>query len=559
MKELRIFGPPGTGKTTRLATEEIPRAVKHFGADKILVTSFTKAAAREIATKPSRITGESIFVEPANVGTLHSLCYHQLGGPVIAETMKEEWNAAYPGYRMVVSARGAIIDNGIDEHVKSDYGDELLGKLNIARARLVPGEKWSAELRRFDDKWTHFKRLHKARDFTDLIENAVTSVYYPPNDVKVIFLDEAQDFTALQFKLIRQWARHVDLLVLCGDDDQAQYQFCGADPDTFLTPPIDDKYKRILTQSYRVPRKILMHANCFIKRVRHREPKEYNPRADKITGKVVDGNIRRLNGNYKRPEDYVDEIINTTDHGKTAMVLASCSYMIDPVKKVLKEMGVPFHNPYRRHRGDWNPLIQSRNGNFSPADVFLNFLDCGVDAPYWNAHQLISWAGYLRVGENGLIYKQAKIILKAVREDLARDIQGLHSTRNLLHQVLSPNAIEPALNRDVNWLMDNIQKKSVGALKYAKKVFDQYGMDGLTRAPRITIGTIHSVKGGEADCVFLHPDISSKARQASLFYREASDALIRMFYVGMTRARDELILTDPVRRKSRKRLYVDLS
>ena len=559
MKELRIFGPPGTGKTTRLATEEIPKAVDKFGPDKTLVTSFTKAAAREIATKPSRITGESIFVEPGNVGTLHSLCYHQLGGPVIAETMKEEWNTAYPGCRMVVSARGAIIDNGIDEHVKSEYGDELLGKLNIARARLIPKKKWSSELRRFEKKWAHFKKLSRMMDFTDLIENAIHSVHYPPNDAKVIFVDEAQDFTALQFKLIRRWARHVDWLVLCGDDDQCQYQFCGADPDMFLNPPVDDKYKRILTQSFRVPRKILLHANAFIKNVRNREPKDYQPRVDKIAGKVVDGNIRRLNSNYKRPEGYIDEIIEISDSGKTAMVLASCSYIIDPVKKVLKDKGVPFHNPYRRRRGDWNPLIQSRNGNFSPANVLLNFLDCGVDTPYWNAHQLISWADNLRVGETGLIYKQGKAILKAVREDLAKQISGLHSTQNMLHQILSPNAIEPALNRDVSWLMDNIQQKSVGALKYAEKVFEQYGMDGLTKPPKIILGTIHSVKGGEADCVFLHPDISSKARRASLLSREASDALIRMFYVGMTRAREDLILIDPVRRKSRRRLYMDLS
>ena len=52
MEEFRIFGPPGTGKTSRLATRDVPRAVERFGPEKVMLTSFTRAAAAEIAKIP---------------------------------------------------------------------------------------------------------------------------------------------------------------------------------------------------------------------------------------------------------------------------------------------------------------------------------------------------------------------------------------------------------------------------------------------------------------------------------------------------------------------------
>ena len=76
MKEYRIFGPPGTGKTTRLATKSIPRAVEEFGPDRVVVASFTKGAAREIASR-------DIEVREDHVGTIHALCYRALGNPTI--------------------------------------------------------------------------------------------------------------------------------------------------------------------------------------------------------------------------------------------------------------------------------------------------------------------------------------------------------------------------------------------------------------------------------------------------------------------------------------------
>jgi superfamily I DNA/RNA helicase len=64
----------------------------------------------------------------------------------------------------------------------------------------------------------------------------------------------------------------------------------------------------------------------------------------------------------------------------------------------------------------------------------------------------------------------------------------------------------------------------------------------LVDEPRVIVGTIHSVKGGEADIVYLFPDLS-KAGDAQYQQRGTPrDSVIRLFYVGVTRARETLYL-----------------
>ena len=71
--EYRIFGPPGTGKTTHV-TRQIRNAADKYGANAVLVTNFSRTAAAELISR-------DLPVSPDRVGTLHSHCYHALGGP----------------------------------------------------------------------------------------------------------------------------------------------------------------------------------------------------------------------------------------------------------------------------------------------------------------------------------------------------------------------------------------------------------------------------------------------------------------------------------------------
>ena len=64
----------------------------------------------------------------------------------------------------------------------------------------------------------------------------------------------------------------------------------------------------------------------------------------------------------------------------------------------------------------------------------------------------------------------------------------------------------------------------------------------------VVVGTIHSVKGGEADDVIIFPDISLAGQREVEASSDGRDAAIRQFYVGMTRARERLIICNPAGR-----------
>jgi len=558
MKELRIFGPPGTGKSTRLATEEIPNAVRKFGTDKVVVTSFTKAGAQTIATKQSFLTGRPIPVERQNVGTLHALCYRQLGNPEIAEKHIKEWNATHPQYEMIEKDFGSLDEggmghgdlNGIEN--KQD-GHQLLNALNILRAKMIDQRYWPHTVLKFAHTWGEFKKEANCMDFTDLIETAIRNLPYAPGRPNVIFVDEAQDFTRLQLELVRSWGHQAKWIVLVGDDDQTIYSFAGATPDAFLNPPIDNKFKRVLDQSYRVPRAVFERAMKIVNKISVREPKEYKPRN-------AEGTIRISDEKFTNPQVAINEAKEYIADGKTVMFLASCAYMLEPLKRTLKEQGLPFCNPYRLTRGDWNPL-QTGSTKVTARDLLVNFLSCGTDGDYWDIRQLVSWAQYLKVKEGGLIRKQGKAGIKALKQAIADAEQGIHTARNVLSQLLTAEAVMPALNRDIDWLYANLLAARQPALDYPIHVYKQFGEKAVKDKPKIIIGTIHSVKGGEADIVYLFPDISYQARKelnAGANIIQKRDEIYRLFYVAMTRAKEELVIMSPSIQKGGGYHFVEL-
>ena len=466
MKEYHIYGSPGCGKTTRLATQSIPEAVKRYGSDKVVVVSFTRAAAREIANRQDS-------VNPEHVGTLHALCYRGLKSPVIAETKVKEWNAQFPAYAVKAIKNGLHAGGGVEFTASNSEGDRLLQEYNLNRNKLIPKQQWSPTLRSFAEKWESWKQEKGYFDFTDLIERALYDRPYPPNNARVLIVDEAQDLTPLQLKLIRSWGQHCDYLVLAGDDDQTIYSFSGASPDVFLKANVDESNKIILNQSYRLPRKVYDVAMRHVQQISHRQPKEYNPTD-------TEGFFSVSAANYKTPDLAVFEAIEHVKQGKTVMFLVSCRYMLNRTIVVLKQQGVPFHNPYRHEEYSWNPLRVGKEVS-TTSDIVRNFLDTGIDKPYWNAAQFLKWVTSLKdevltdAGRKGL-----KLVQKAIDEQIA----GLYTVREVLHQILIPDAIEHALNRDIEWLKNNVKNKHRNALGYPLKVYEKYGMDGLSIGPK---------------------------------------------------------------------------
>jgi len=440
----------------------------------------------------------------------------------------------------------------------------LFNTIKIRRNRMTPLKFWQPDQKIFHEKWTQFKQETETVDFTDLIELALKKLDRAPGNPEVIFVDEAQDFTNLQLALIRSWAVTMQYMVLVGDDDQALYTWAGVSSDALINPPIADDKKRVLKQSYRVPIAILEHATRMIQRVSIREPKEYMPRIDRKTQQPAQGLVRDSAGTWQTPEEIVDDVESKIRDGKSCMILASCSYMLKPTQAVLMDRGIPFENRYRRARRDWNPLlrIEAKDGRIDALSMLSAFFGAGQDASYWTVQQFLTWAQFLRTGDTGLRRKVGKVGIETLKKAVESKEQGLYTVREVIGQILTESAVERALARDTQWFLDNLKAaRKVDRLDYMIKVHRNNGADALEDPPQLTIGTIHSVKGAEAQVVYLHPDLSWQAdcEMQNQGTTDGRDAIFRMFYVGMTRASEELVQCTPAskNRGREPRMYVE--
>ena len=96
--------------------------------------------------------------------------------------------------------------------------------------------------------------------------------------------------------------------------------------------------------------------------------------------------------------------------------------------------------------------------------------------------------------------------------------------------------------RLIDFMKINAKQEKESMLCYLSEIYSRYGIDGLRKKPNITVGTIHSVKGGEADHVILFPDLPPAALDS--WHSGRRDAIIRLFYVAITRAKYRLSIAD---------------
>ena len=94
----------------------------------------------------------------------------------------------------------------------------------------------------------------------------------------------------------------------------------------------------------------------------------------------------------------------------------------------------------------------------------------------------------------------------------------------------------------LGWWRDHLATDFRRRVQFPADIAALRGPQALRGAPQVVVGTIHSVKGGQADVVYLFPDLS---RSAAAQYHQCGlprDSVIRTFYVGATRARETLYI-----------------
>ena len=517
-----IVGPPGVGKTTDIQ-RQATRAAQKFGSDKVLLSSFTKTATAELVGRETPIDRDMI-------GTLHSFAFRALGCPKIAESRVKEWNAdstTPEHYKLSESLASNEPESG-----GTTDGDKTYAEIEVLRARMIPVESWPMHLKTFYDAWCHFKGETDTLDFTDLIEIALRDVHIAPGDPTVGFFDECQDNSKLEISLIRKWGEHMQFFFLAGDTDQNIYSFKGADPNIFLDPPTPPERTRLLSHSYRVPRAVHAVADNWVRKQSRRYPSAYHPRD-------FDGEVRTPQMvSFKDAPRLLDYVGRWMDDDKEIMFIASCSYQVAPLVNEMRRLGIPFGNRFRRARGDWNPLGRRKRG-VSTIDRFISYL-AGVNngGKLWTAQEIKRWLPLIK--SEGVLARGARKTIEGLPEN-----DDTQFTEAELHRYFTDRALRALSAGDTRFLLQNATTATLRLLEYAIKIYHRQGIKALSAEPRITVGTIHSVKGGQSQVVVVDPSLAPS--QVREWYSNTGDVtkrdpIIRQFYVAITRAQETLVI-----------------
>lgn len=521
-----VVGPPGTGKTTWLTNQVeaiVSKSAGIFaGGSPVIVSSLTRAAAAEVAGRETTLPAEAI-------ATLHGHAYRSQDCPkLISSAQIHEFNERYrwlavdPGVQDVDDPVGNGLPSTLEFHGQKDR--ELY---ELSRHRLEPLDRYPTSVSDFAVRWESFKAEIGAIDFTDMIEDADDK---PPMNPEVVIVDEAQDMSALEWRLVRRWANAAGCLISVGDPDQALFTWRGASANYISSQ--EPKRTKTLSRSWRIPRSVHKAATNWIFR-NGWAPAEFTARDD-------DGTVEEIPGVWKFPESILQRAVEAAANSSTVIIAATCGYMLAPICGELKKRGEPFSNPWRRKQGLWNPL-GPRTGT-STTKRLASLLNPPVRGRLWTVTELQQWIPMIR--SNGLLRHKAK---ERLADEPEPDrlctfdfLLGLFDPDGFIdfHKAWESNDLS-------RWISGRTTARFSSRLQYPLHVVATHGIGALEREPRIHVGTIHSFKGGEADTVFLFPNLSPGADQAYHDIGENKKLIVRTFYVGMTRARKSLYLCHP--------------
>lgn len=544
--EYRRIGPPGTGKTHNIRGN-VERAVAAWmernpgkgpgDCKDVMICSLTKAAAAEVLSR--------VPLGRDCVATLHAHAWRGLDRPpIFGDKDIDDWNSrCQPQHRMAKSGKARSEDEVQDSVAASASGNDLLELYGVFRARLTDRSLWPTHLQAFADEYESYKRAAGRTDFSDVIDDAYRHMETAPGSPSVIFVDEAQDSSAAELRLIRRWGERADRFILVGDPDQNLYEWRGSDPAAFYATEIPPDNQRVLAQSYRVPRAVHEAAMRIIRRVSGRHDVDYYPRD-------ADGVVRRSNYSLSgySASMVASEVERDLTDGKSVMVLASCEYLLKGITSEFKRRAMPYWNPYARDRGEFNPLHPT-NG-VGAAKRVLDYLrpDASVygdEWRLWTGSELKHWIEVMQA--SGWLLHGAKTQIEEFGKKHPHSVIGVQK----FHGWLAPEAPGNIGTMDgLPWFRARLLKNREKPIDFAIRVLQKRGAAALRESPRLIVGTVHSVKGGEADVVYVSPELSTGGWET---YSNARlrGATLRMMYVAATRAREKLVLLGQATKWSR--------
>ena len=248
-----VVAGPGTGKTKTLVAR-IAWLIENQGVppSEITAVTFTRQAAAEMTERLQTQLGKKA-VRGLTVGTFHAICLELLDKKVL------------------LSRRQAldVVDTLLREHDEKLSPAECLRLLSLYKNNLCSRTSETAAL----PAWlpgAYEQRLEMLgmRDLDDVLLHALRLNTRSQRRFRHLLVDEFQDINAAQHQLVSHWSRHSTSLFVIGDPDQAIYGFRGAQSDcfdTFLAAHPDALLIR-LGQNYRSTPQIIQSALSTIRR-----------------------------------------------------------------------------------------------------------------------------------------------------------------------------------------------------------------------------------------------------------------------------------------------------
>ena len=567
-----VLAGPGSGKTA-VITQRTQQLIADYGIapSSILVVTFTKAAARQMRERFLKLTGQT--ATQVTFGTFHGIFYgilRQAYGITSANIAGEEERLGI--LRRLIQKTSMDVDdeNDLIEAVSREISTVKNGRISLDHyySQSCPDEEFRRIFQEYE-RLLHGKRL---LDFDDLMVYCWKLFLRHPEILaawqkkfRYILVDEFQDVNQLQYDIVKLLALPENNLFIVGDDDQSIYRFRGARPEIMLNFPREFPQARqvVLKTNYRCSGEIVEKSQNLIRYNEARYEKDLTAVRSRGTPVEIRG--------------FANESLET-------------SWLLEQIRKDLAE-GCPLQQIavlFRTNVGSRMTVerLMEYNLPFTMRDVLPNLYE------HWLTKNMIAYMHLAMGGRrredflavmnrpNRYLSREAFYEKEMAFEILYQFYEGKEwmcdRIEKFEHDVKMMKDMTPyaAINyirfgigydeflkeyararklkeEELFDLLQEIQESAKGYRTYQewfdymeeyKEKLKEHAEQIRRQREAITVSTLHSVKGLEFDRVYI-----LNVNEGSIPYHKAVlDAEMeeerRMFYVGMTRAREKLEL-----------------
>ena len=590
-----VIAGAGSGKT-KVLTHKIAYLIseKYVKPWNIIAITFTNKAANEMKERIQNIIGDA--ANDLWMGTFHSICVKILRKYIDRIGFDHSF-LIFDTSDQKTLIKECLKDLKVDDKLFTDRA--VLSEISNGKNEMLEPKdykiKYAGDFRRetignIYELYQQRLKENNALDFDDIInytikiltENPDVLEYYTEK-FKYVLVDEYQDTNKAQFMLVSILASKYGNITVVGDNDQGIYSFRGADITNILNFEKDFPGTKIikLEQNYRCTGNILKAANAVIK---HNENK-YEKKLWTANDEGELPSIYQLEDEYDEASYVVKQInhLKTEEYYKYSdfVVLYRMNSQSRAIEDILRREDIPYKivgglKFYERKEIKdiiaYLRLIYNTSDNISLKRI-INEPKRGIGKTSLDNIQQISEQNGISMYE---VIKNAEQFglnrVKANADDFINLIEELRTKQNelsiseLIKETLNKSGYTKALELEnsveAESRIQNLEEFLTVAIEFEEEFADNTlgeflenitlssDIDNVEDAENsVTLMTLHSAKGLEFPTVFLvgleegiFPGYKSIGEENALQEER------RLFYVGITRAKEHLFLTCAKRR-----------